>query len=74
MLWHCRFKKISIERIKRLVKDRVLRTLDFTDFDTCISCIKEKQINKSKSGAKKSSFILEIIHIDICSPNIDLHG
>ena len=31
-LWHKRLGHISIERIKRLVKDKVLTTLDFTDF------------------------------------------
>src|SRR2546430_2333911 len=43
-------------------------------FDTCIACIKGKQINKSKKGAKRSSDILEIIHADICSPSMDLYG
>ena len=36
--------------------------------------IKGKQTNKSKKGAKKSSTILEIIHSDICCPDIDAHG
>ncbi|KAL8170702.1 hypothetical protein V2J09_022506 [Rumex salicifolius] len=53
-LWHRRFGHISIERIKRLVKEGVLSTLDFTDFDTCSSCIKGKQTNKHKVGAKRS--------------------
>ena len=43
-------------------------------FDTCISCIKGKQINKSKKGAQRSSDILEIIHTDICSPSMDSYG
>jgi hypothetical protein len=30
LLWHRRFGHISIERIKRLVNDGVLKTLDFT--------------------------------------------
>ena len=68
MLWHRRLGHISIERIKRLVKDGVLKTLDFTDFGTCVDCIKGKQTNKSTKGAKRSSEILEIIHIDICGP------
>ena len=42
MLWHRRLGHISIQRIKRLVNDGVLSTLDFTDFDTCIDCIKGK--------------------------------
>ena len=40
MLWHRRLGHISIDRIKRLVNDRVLNTLDYTDFETCVDCIK----------------------------------
>ena len=39
-LWHRRLGHISIDRIKRLVNDRILSTLDFTDFNTCVDCIK----------------------------------
>ncbi|RVW58304.1 hypothetical protein CK203_114669 [Vitis vinifera] len=60
-------------RIKRLVNG-VLNTLDFTDFDTCVDCIKGKQTNKSMKGAKRSTNILEIIHSDICCPDIDVYG
>ena len=40
MLWHQRLGHISIEKIKRLVKDGVLNTLDFADLKTCVDCIK----------------------------------
>ncbi|RVW65982.1 Retrovirus-related Pol polyprotein from transposon TNT 1-94 [Vitis vinifera] len=73
-LWHRRLGHISIDRIKRLVNDGVLRTLDFTNFETCVDCIKGKQTNKSKRGATRSSTILEIIHTDICSLDMDSHG
>ncbi|KAJ9692948.1 hypothetical protein PVL29_011870 [Vitis rotundifolia] len=73
-LWHRRLGHISIDRIKRLVNDGVLSTLDFTDFETCVDCIKGKQTNKSKRGATRSSAILEIIHTDICSLDMDSHG
>ncbi|KAL8167907.1 hypothetical protein V2J09_009406 [Rumex salicifolius] len=53
MLWHQRLGHIYIERVKRLVKEGILSTLDFTDFDTCVSCIKGKQTNKHKIGAKR---------------------
>ena len=39
-----------------------------------MDCIKGKQTNKSKKGANRSSYMLEIIHADICSPDIDSHG
>ncbi|KAL4388039.1 hypothetical protein GQ457_09G022720 [Hibiscus cannabinus] len=38
------------------------------------NCIKGKQTNKSKKGAKRSSTILEIIHSDICCPDMDVQG
>ena len=74
MLWHRRLGHISMQRIKILVNDGVLNTLDFTNFDTCVDCIKEKQINKSKKGAKKNTNILEIIHLDICCLDMDVYG
>jgi hypothetical protein len=74
MLWHWRLGHIYIERIKRLVNDEILSILVFTDFETCVNCIKEKQTNKSKKGANRSSDILEIIHIDICTLNMDSLG
>lgn len=58
MLWHKRFGYISIERIKRLINDEVLKTLDFINFCTCTGSIKGKQ-TKSSKDAKKSSKILE---------------
>ena len=48
ILWHQILEHISIERMKKLVNDGVLSTLDFADFETCVHCIKGKQINKSK--------------------------
>ena len=68
ILWHKRLCYISIDRIKRLAKDGVLEILDFTNFGTCIDCIKGKQTNKTKKGAMRSSDILEIVHTDICGP------
>ena len=74
ILWHRRLGHISIDRIKRLVNDKVLNTLDFANFDTCIHCIKGKQTTKFKKGAKRSTNVLEIIHLDICYPDMDAHG
>ena len=74
MLWHRRLGHISIDRIKRLVKDGVLSTLDYTDLETCVDYIKGKQTNKSKKNANRSSNILEIIHTDICCLDMDMPG
>ncbi|KAF7812733.1 Retrovirus-related Pol polyprotein from transposon TNT 1-94 [Senna tora] len=43
MLWHKRLGHISIERIKRLEKDGILQSLDFSDLDSCVDCIKESR-------------------------------
>ena len=53
---------------------KVLNALDFIDFNTCIDCIKGKQTNQFKKGAKKSIDMLEIIHSDICCPDMDAHS
>ena len=45
ILWHRRLGHISRERIERLVKERILQNLDFTDFHVCVDCIKRKQLN-----------------------------
>ena len=74
MLWHRRLGHISIKRIEKLVKDRILVSLDFTDFQTCVDCIKGEHTNKTKKDARKSSCLLEIIHIDICSPEMGSYG
>ena len=71
LLWHRRLRHISIQIIKSLVNEGVLTSLDFTDFETCLDCIKGKQTNKSKKGAIRSKHLLEIIHMDICCPNMD---
>ena len=53
LLWHRRLGYISIQRIKRLVNEGILNALDFTDFETCLDCIKGNQINKLKKGVKE---------------------
>ncbi|KAD3337505.1 hypothetical protein E3N88_33025 [Mikania micrantha] len=68
MLWHQRLGHISRDRLSRLVKDEVLPSLDFTDFGTCVKCLKGKMTTKTKKGATRSSNLLEIIHTDISGP------
>ena len=72
MLWYRRLGHISIDRIKRLVKDGVHSTLNYTYLETCVDCIKGKQTNKSKKNTNRSSNILEIIHTNICCPDMDM--
>ena len=39
-----------------------------------MNCIKGKQTYKSKKGAKRSTNQLEIIHTDICYPDMDANS
>ncbi|KAD3337387.1 hypothetical protein E3N88_32907 [Mikania micrantha] len=68
MLWHQPLGHISRDRLSRLVKDEVLLSLDFTDFGTCVKCLKGKMTTATKKGATRSSNLLEIIHTDISGP------
>ena len=53
------------------MNEGVLNALDFTDFETCLDCIKGKQTNKSKRCATRSKHLLVIIHTNICCPVMD---
>jgi len=69
MLWHRCLEHISRPRIERLIKEGILHDLNFSDFDTCVDCVKGKLIAKVRNtGANKSDNMLELIHSDICGP------
>ena len=42
ILWHKRLGHISRERMEHLIKDEILTSLDFSDFTSCVECIKGK--------------------------------
>lgn len=46
----------------------VLRSLDLSDFQVCIQCIKGKQTNNRNFYAERAKDVLELIHTDICGP------
>ena len=69
MLWHRRLGHISRPQIERLIKEGILHSLDFSDFDTCVDCIKGKLTTKIRNiGANRSDNVLELIHTGICGP------
>jgi len=69
MLWHRRLGHISRPRIERLIKEGILHDLDFSDFDTCVDCVKGKLTAKVRNtGANRSDNVLELIHTNICGP------
>jgi hypothetical protein len=48
--------------------NEIFPPLEFSDLEQCIECIKGKFVKKIKKSAKRSTCVLEIIHIDICGP------
>ena len=46
ILWHKCLCHISKHRMVRLIKDEILPDLNFSDFDTCVNCIKDKITTK----------------------------
>lgn len=67
-LWHRRLGHISQKRVERLVKDGLLGSLDFSDLETCIDCLKSKTTNTFRKIAMKSEANLDLIHTDVCGP------
>ncbi|CAA0839096.1 Unknown protein, partial [Striga hermonthica] len=68
LLWHKRLGHISINRVERLIKDGILDSINFSDFDVCVNCIKGKQTKVKRIGAYRATEVLELIHTDICGP------
>jgi hypothetical protein len=54
--------------IECLVKESILPSLELSDFEQCIDCIKGKYVKQIKKNTKRSAVILEIIHTDIYGP------
>lgn len=50
-LWHKRLGHISKNRVEGLVSDGILDSIDLTNFDVCVECVKVKHIKTEKFGA-----------------------
>ena len=68
ILWHKQLGHISREMMKRLIKDEILTSLDFSDFTSYVECIKGKYTTVKKNGASRATELLECIHYDIWRP------
>ena len=69
VLWHKRLGHFSKERMERLIKENILHDLDFSDFETCIDCVKGKLTARvRKNKVNRSEGILQLVHFDICGP------
>lgn len=66
-LWHKRLGHVSKERFQALIKQNILPTLNFSNLDDCIECVKGK-LAKQKKIAIRSTGLLQIVDTDICGP------
>ena len=48
--------------MERLARNGILDSLDFSDFQTCVDCVKGKLTSARKKGVTRSEGLLEIIH------------
>jgi GAG-pre-integrase domain len=67
-LWHYKFGHISRDRMQHIIKNEILPTFDFSDFENCIECVNEKFVKRNKKGFIRSGGLLKIIHTGICGP------
>ena len=67
-LWHKRLGHISKCIIEQLATKGILDSLDFSDLNVCVQCIKRKQTKHKRLGANRSSGVIKLIHTDICGP------
>src|SRR3989337_1534607 len=75
-LWHCRLGHIGVKRMKKLLADGLLESLDYESFDTCEPCLLGKMTKTPFSGTmERATDLLEIIHTDVCGPmSIETRG
>ena len=65
-LWHKCLGHISRQGMEILIKDEILQDLDFSDFDTCVDCIKcELTAEVRNAKIDRCTELLKVIHIDI---------
>lgn len=67
-LWHKRLCNISQKRMKNLVSEGIVDSLNFSDLSIYINYIKGKPTNIRRLGANRTLDVLELIHTDICKP------
>ena len=68
-IWHKRLSNVTRQRMGRLINEEILPNLDFSDFDTCVDCIKGKLTAKVRNvKIDKCIELLRVIHTNICGP------
>ena len=65
----CILGRINSNKIQRLVKDRLLESLDFDEFQVYESCL-EGKMTKWPFNAKRRRVqdLLELVHSEVCGP------
>ena len=68
-LWHLHLGHINSNRIQRLIKDGLLKPLDFDEFPVCQSCLKGKMTKQPFNvKGRRAQKLLELVHMDVCGP------
>ena len=68
-LWHLRLGHISLDRIKRLVRDGPLQASAIGSLPTCESCIEGKMTKRPFTAkGRRATELLELVHSDVCDP------
>ena len=65
ILWHKRLGHISRETMECFMKDGILVSLYFSNFNICVECVKGKYTKIKKKGPSRAAELLECIHTEI---------
>ena len=77
ILWHKRLDHISRQGIEKLIKDEILPNLDFSNFYTCLDCIKDKlttKVRNSNLGLFIQIFVGHSLILQWVATNISSHS
>ena len=68
-LCHLRLGHINPNRIQRLIKDGLLKPLDFDEFPVCESCLEGKMTKRPfNAKGRRAQELLELVHTDVRGP------
>ena len=68
-IWHLRLGHINSNRIQRLIKDGLLKPMDFNEFPVCESCLEGKMTKRPfNAKGRRAQDLLELVHYDVYGP------
>ena len=68
-LWHCCLGHIGVKRMKKLLADGLLESLDYESLAAYKPCLMGKMTKTPFFGTmERATDLLEIIHTDVCGP------